>query len=76
MRIYNVSVLLRDYPSAPEETVKVTIILGKDDSLSDYIYMIYGTWHDVVGFEYEDANLIHISKSFIAEEAMKLIRFD
>ena len=78
MRIYNITTTIKEYSTAKEEIVKETVILSDNDNLSEFVQMMYGGWHDVVKFDAEEANIIHISKNYIKQEALKVlsIRFD
>ena len=78
MRIYNITTTIKEYSTAKEEIVKETVILSDNDNLSEFVQMMYGGWHDVVRFEAEEANIVHISKNYIKQEALKVIsiRFD
>ena len=76
MRIYDITTVLKKHDTGNIITQKDTIILADNDSLKEHIQMLYGCWYDIISFEFEKANMIHISKNYIAQEAMKIIRFD
>ena len=74
MRIYNVTTVLKEPFSKDKEQVKKdTVILSDSDDLKEFVQMMYGCWFDIVKFDYEEADVIHISKSYIKQEALKMI---
>jgi len=78
MRIYNTTTIVKEHSKAKEQIKKDTVILADDDDLNEFIQMMYGCWFDVVSFEYEEANMVHISKNYIKQEALKVmeVRFN
>tara|TARA_R110000851_G_scaffold155708_1_gene298251 strand:- start:298 stop:534 length:237 start_codon:yes stop_codon:yes gene_type:complete len=74
MRIYNISTTIKEHSAAKEKIVKETVILSDNEDLSEFVQMMYGGWYDVVKFDVEEANIIHISKNYIKQEALKVIR--
>ena len=76
MRIYNITVVLKEQGTKTDQIKKATIILAESDSLDEFIQMMYGCWFDIISYKYEEADIIHISKNYIAKEAMKMIRFN
>lgn len=73
MRVYNITTTLKAYGNAKEEIKKDTLILADNDDISEHIQMMYGSWFEIVKFDVEEANLIHISKNYIKQEAIKLL---
>ena len=76
MRIYNLTAVVKEKGTKTQTIKKDTIILADNDGLEDFVHMMYGVWYDIISFEVEEANIIHISKNYIAQEAMQMIRFD
>ena len=78
MRIYNITTIVKEHSKAKEQIKKDTVILADNDDLNEFIQMMYGCWFDVISFEYEEANMVHISKNYIKQEALKVmeIRFN
>jgi hypothetical protein len=78
MRIYNITTIVKEHSKAKEQIKKDTVILADNDDLNEFIQMMYGCWFDVISFEYEEANMVHISKNYIRQEALKVmeVRFN
>lgn len=78
MRIYNITTIVKEHSKAKEQVKKDTVILADNDNLSEFVQMMYGCWFDVINFEYEEANMVHISKNYIKQEALKVmeVRFN
>ena len=78
MRIYNITTIVKEHSKAKEQIKKDTVILADNDHLNEFIQMMYGCWFDVISFEYEEANMVHISKNYIKQEALKVmeVRFN
>jgi len=78
MRIYNITTIVKEHSKAKEQIKKDTVILADNDDLNEFIQMMYGCWFDVISFEYEEANMVHISKNYIKQEALKVmeVRFN
>jgi len=78
MRIYNIITIVKEHSKAKEQVKKDTVILADNDDLDEFIQMMYGCWFDVISFEYEEANMVHISKNYIKQEALKVmeVRFN
>jgi hypothetical protein len=78
MRIYNITTVVREHSKAENQVKKDTVILADNDDLKEFVQMMYGCWFDVISFEYEEANMVHISKNYIKQEALKVmeVRFN
>ena len=78
MRIYNITTIVKEHSKAKEQIKKDAVILADNDDLNEFIQMMYGCWFDVISFEYEEANMVHISKNYIKQEALKVmeVRFN
>jgi hypothetical protein len=78
MRIYNITTIVKEHSKAKEQVKKDTVILADNDDLAEFVQMMYGCWFDVISFEYEEANMVHISKNYIKHEALKVmeVRFN
>ena len=73
MRIYNITTIVKEHSKAKEQIKKDTVILADNDDLKEFVQMMYGCWFDVVKFDIEEANVVHISKNYIKQEALKVI---
>lgn len=73
MRIYNITTIVKEHSKDKEQVKKDTVILADNDDLNEVVQMMYGCWFDVVKFDYEEANMVHISKNYIKQEALKVI---
>ena len=73
MKSYNVKTTVKKYGNTNEEVFEEVMILGDSDELDEFIQMTYGCWYNVISFEF-DRIIVGISKTFIKEEAMKLIK--
>jgi len=73
MRIYNITTIVKEHSKAKEQVLKETVILADKDNLAEFIQMMYGSWFDVISFEYENANMVRISQNYIKQEALKVI---
>lgn len=76
MRIYKVKVWLSDYVNDFPEIKETTMILGKEDELEEMVQMAYGSWFDILNYEFEEGNQIMVSKNYLIEEAKKLMRIE
>ena len=73
MRIYNITTIVREHSKAKEQFKKDTVILADNDDLKEFVQMMYGCWFDIIRFDAEEANMVHISKNYIKQEAFKSI---
>jgi hypothetical protein len=78
MRIYNITTIVKEHSKTKEQVKKDTVILANNDDLKEFVQMMYGCWFDVISLEYEEANMVHISKNYIKQEALKVmeVRFN
>jgi hypothetical protein len=78
MRIYNITTIVKEHSKAKEQVKKDTVILADQDNLNEFVQMMYGCWFDIIRFDAEEANMVHISKNYIKQEALKVmeIRFN
>ena len=74
MRIYNITTIVKG--NSKEQVKKDTVILADNDDLNEFVQMMYGCWFDIVKFDYEEANIVHISKNYIKQEALKIMKVD
>ena len=81
MRIYNVTTTVEEYRlvnglmKKTLKEMKDTLILSDDDDLDEFVHMLY-TDYIIVKFDYEEARNVHISKSYIEQEALKMIKIE
>ena len=73
MRIYNITTIVKEHSKAKEQVKKDTVILADNDDLNEFVQMMYGSWFDIVKFDYEEANTVVISKNYIKQEALKVM---
>ena len=75
MKSYKVKTKVKDVAYDKEETIEEILILGDNDDLAEFVQMSYGSWNDIISFESEEVK-VSVSKTYIAEEAMKMVRFE
>jgi len=73
MKSYNVKTTVKKYGNTNEEVFEKVMIIGDSDELDEFIQMTYGCWYEIISFDSEEVQ-VGISKTFIKEEAMKLIK--
>ena len=74
MKVYKVTTRLKELSNSKVETKEDTVVLANDDDLYDFVQMMYGCWFDILDFEYEEGDSVHISKNFIKQEALKIMQ--
>jgi hypothetical protein len=75
MKQYNLTVDVQEHGISKIETKTCKVILSNKDNVEEYAQMMYGCWYDVLRVEYEECEEIHISKTYLIEQAYKLVRF-
>ena len=76
MRVYEIETIVKEHNKAPEELKIETVILGRFDDISEFVQMMYGTYYIVVSFSIKEVKDIVISKSYLRDKAMEMVRFD
>ena len=76
MKQYDLTVEVKEHGMSKVEIKRCKIILSDKDNVEEYAQMMYGCWYDVLRVEYEECEEIHISKTYLIEQAYNLIRFE
>lgn len=75
MKQYDLTVEVKEHGMSKVEIKKSKIILSDKDDVKEFAQMMYGCWYDVLKIEYEECETISISKTYLIEEAYKMINF-
>lgn len=76
MKHYDLTVTLRSFLDDNVQTKKCKVILSDKDDVKEFAEMLYGCWNYISEVKYEECEEIHVSKTYLAEEAYKMVRFE
>jgi hypothetical protein len=72
MRVYNVTTTVKEYSLDVEQVMRDIIVLSDDENLHEVVYMLYPSYI-IVEIDYHPVRNVHITKSYIAQEALKMV---
>ena len=75
MKQYDLTVELKEFSMSDVQIKKCKIIISDKDNVEELAQMMYGCWYDIVSVSYEECDEIIISKTYLIEEAWKMINF-
>lgn len=75
MKQFDLTVKVQEHGMSKIETKICKIILSDNDNINEFAQMMYGCWYDVLKVEYQECETIHVSKTYLIEEAYKMINF-
>jgi hypothetical protein len=75
MKQYDLTVKVQEHGMSKIETKTSKVILSDKDNVKEFAQMMYGCWYDVLRVDYEECDEIHISKTYLIEQAYKMIHF-
>ena len=75
MKQYDLTVKLKEHGAEKIEIKTCKIVLSDKDNVEEFALMMYGCWYDVLIIDYKECELISISKTYLIEEAYKMINF-
>lgn len=78
MRPFKVITTLKRHHDSKILILEDIFILGNGDDLEEQLQMNYGCWFDIVKFDYEliAPTRVHISKTYLIEQAKELVKFE
>lgn len=76
MKIYDLTVLLKKHGETEIEVEKCKIILSNNEDVKESVNMIYGSFYDIMSYEYKECDTIYISKKYLIEQDFKIVHFE